>query len=130
MLNNKRKCVIHEIITNNVSTATLVVSIFHNLGAEYLANLKTNLERIGYFFELPNAIKSKFFWHVFLFFCRDKIYTVSEASFSFKKKTYFRVLLAFFRSTCAVHWVPISLSLSLSLSLLQFITSNNPRWNK
>ena len=107
---------------NNVSTATLEVSIFHKVGAEYLANLKTNLERIGYSFELPNAIKSKFFWHIYLFFCRDKIYTVSEASFSFKKKLTFES----FKLSLGAHVWYIE-SQSLSLSLLQFITSNNPR---
>ena len=59
--------------------------------------------------------------HDFFFFLhRDKIYTVSEANSSFKKKTYFWVLLAFFRSTSVVHWVPISLFLSLSLAVHNF----------
>ena len=80
-------------------------------------NLKTNLERIGYSFELPNAIKSKFFWHIYLFFCRDEIYTVSEASFSFEKKNLLLSPFSFLQKhICGT----LSPNLSLSLAVHNF----------
>lgn len=74
---------------NNVSTATLEVSIFHKVGAEYLANLKTNLERIGYSFELPNAIKSKFFGIYISFFAEIKFTRFLKLASPLKKKLTF-----------------------------------------